>query len=143
MKYSLTCLLAMAGSFASADSYGWYIPCYIPEPCGKPAPRPKSSSPEPPSAAKMRGPVIQESRALAGVASDKTAKSPTSRCRVGFWNVTGRDIQLQVEGKSQSLAKNRATTLELERHFLWQIDGGEMNPERVPDSQNYFEVIIR
>jgi hypothetical protein len=63
--------------------------------------------------------------------------------RVGFWNITGRDVTLSIDGRTRNLAKDRAITVDVERSFTWQVNDGALHTERVPTEQNTFEVIIR
>jgi hypothetical protein len=65
------------------------------------------------------------------------------RCRVGFWNLSGKDVSLVVDGKSHAVARDRAVTLELPRTFVWRINQQAPNTERVADDQATFEVVIR
>jgi hypothetical protein len=65
------------------------------------------------------------------------------RAKVGFWNITGADVTLTVDGQQRKLPKDRAVTLELGRTFVWQLDGRSPRLERVPDDQTVFEVILR
>ncbi|MCI0380057.1 MAG: hypothetical protein L0215_20940 [Gemmataceae bacterium] len=104
---------------------------------------PKQESMEPVLAAPLaKPPTVTESRSAAVTqAGHKTGKG--TRCKVGFWNLTGRDISLKVDGKAQTLAKDRAVTIELERSFVWQVEQNEPTGERVPEDQAFYEVIIR
>jgi hypothetical protein len=65
------------------------------------------------------------------------------RCTVGFWNLTGRDGTLIVEGTARTLAKNRSVRIDLTRQFEWHIEGGPKNSVRVPESESEHEVVIR
>lgn len=116
----------------------------LPMPMARPVPAPPSGpqSQEPPlSSPKKAPPTIIEARSLGSVhAQGGTAKE---RCKVGFWNVTGRDITLNIDGQPRLLAKDRAITLDLERAFVWRIDQGDPNSERVPEDQAFHEVILR
>src|SRR5260221_14206177 len=64
------------------------------------------------------GPTVIEVRsmnsAITGLAKD--------RCRVGFWNLSGRDVTLVVDGKTRMVARDRALTLELPRAFGWRVN---------------------
>jgi hypothetical protein len=76
-------------------------------------------------------------------ASNATPSTSKDRCRVGFWNLTGRDVTLTIDGKSWTLAKDRATTLELDRRFTWQADRQAERAVSVPKGQSTYEVVIR
>jgi len=120
-------------------------------PLAKPTPAPPSEAPthkEPPfgkepffGGPNRMAPKITESRSMGGAYAGVGVVLP--RCKVGFWNLTGKDITVKVEGKNQVLPKDRAVTLELERTFTWQAPGQEPTMERVADDQNAHEVLIR
>jgi hypothetical protein len=123
----------------------YYYPRVIAVPDALPKPAPPSQTGEPPlhrldKTAAERAPVIITTRALA---ADAAATPTKDRLKIGFWNLTGRDITLTIEGKTRTLAKNRALTLELEREFSWQVDRRPAHIERVPDGQSVHEVVIR
>ncbi|MCI0639115.1 MAG: hypothetical protein L0Y72_28340 [Gemmataceae bacterium] len=105
---------------------------------------PKQENKEPPvlAAPLAKPPMVSESRSTAVTQAGHKAGKGT-RCKVGFWNLTGRDITLKVDGKAQKLAKDRAVTIELERSFVWQVEQNEPTGERVPEDQAFYEVIIR
>lgn len=111
---------------------------------GGPAPGgPGGQSKEPPTMGGdllKKAPTIIESRSLGGSYAQGSTKE---RCKVGFWNLTGRDVTLKVDGQLRMLAKDRAVTLELDRAFVWQIDQRDSVSERVPEEQPFHEVILR
>lgn len=158
---------AFGGRFAARPAYGaaysaapvwcgYYViappPCwgYAPmppapgptvTPLAKPLPAPASTTPEPPLDPK-RAPKISESRSYGG-AGQVQADLPPGRCKVGFWNITGDDVTLTIDGQTRTLAKDRAVTMNLPRNFVWQFNGREAQAESVPEGQNVFEVILR
>lgn len=74
------------------------------------------------------------------------AKSPEvtkDRCRVGFWNLAGRDLSVTIEGKSFALPKNQVLTFDMDRQFTWQVAGKTPQIQRVPEGQAAFEVLVR
>lgn len=81
----------------------------------------------------LRTPTIVTSRSQTGGA----------QVRVGFWNLSGRDVTLTVEGKSWTLPKDRAITLDMERTFAWQIDQRMQRVERIAEAETTHEVVIR
>ncbi|MFO0863098.1 MAG: hypothetical protein U0744_00295 [Gemmataceae bacterium] len=114
-------------------------------PLAKQTPAPASEHPttkEPPLGIPRKGPTITETRSLGGAYAPGVGVV-LPRCKVGFWNLTGKEITVRIEGKDQTLPKDRAVTMELERNFTWQAPGREQTMERVPEDQNAFEVIIR
>ncbi|MBM3997009.1 MAG: hypothetical protein FJ303_23080 [Planctomycetes bacterium] len=135
-------------------------PAVMPVPDAKPALRyanpvaaPPSSTAEPPLHNKGTGPmkpvsdtrmpVIVASHALPSTHVAEKPAIPTERCKVGFWNLTGRDVTLTIEGKRIALTKDRAVNLDLTRQFRWQIDGRALIVERVADGLATHEIVIR
>jgi hypothetical protein len=114
----------------------YYYPRVIAIPDAPPTPAPPSSNAKTAS----ERPVIITTR---GLATDAAGTAAKVRLKIGFWNLTGRDITLTVAGQVRTLAKNRAVTLELEREFSWQIDRLPAHLERVPEGQAVHEVVIR
>jgi hypothetical protein len=112
-----------------------------PQPLATPLPLPLRQTTEPPGNP-PRAPTIIESRALSG-SKQLPAGIPAGRVRVGFWNITGRDVTLTIAGQARRLAKDRALTVDLERTFAWQLDGEAAHTERVPEDERTFEVILR
>ena len=106
-------------------------------------------TPAPPSASDAqvaksdRAPAISEARAASATDSAPARPTEPGRCNVGFWNVTGRDVSLTIDGKAQALPKGHALTLSLPHRFQWQIEGREPHAETVPQEQNVYEVILR
>ncbi|GEM_PF-3665994 len=132
---------------AAAPSWGQpVLPQSFPPP---PAPLPKvkalanplpaPTTNEPP----LRAPTITEARSFGGVMQAHAAAVAPGRCKVGFWNITGGEVTLSIDGTARTLAKDRAVTLELARMFVWQLSGHGPQTERVPDGQSIFEVILR
>ena len=132
------------------------LPMVIPVPAATrpgyaiPTPAPPSATGEPPlqkvpakAVNDPRLPVIVTSHALGGSHLPGAAPLPKDRCRVGFWNLSGRDVTLLIDGKAWKLSKDRAVTLDLDRQFAWQIQGGTQRVERVPEGLATHEVLIR
>lgn len=120
-------------------------------PQARPTPAPPSAPAAPPAKAKMppaattapterRAPVISESR-FNGRSPAPAAEG--DRCRVGFWNLSGRDVTVTIDGTPRPLPKDRAITVDVGRAFRWQVDGQAAQSERVPDAQASHEIVIR
>lgn len=105
-----------------------------------PRPAPPSESSEPPTASTKKGPTITESRSLGGTYSSTADKA--GPLRVGFWNITGKDVNLKVNGQSHIVPRNRILNLRLDRSFTWQA-GSEAKQEQVADNLTTHEVILR
>jgi hypothetical protein len=86
-----------------------------------------------------QGPTITESRAEPPASTGP----PREKCKVGFWNVSGRNITLTIDGQKRVLPRNRAITLDLARDFSWQVDEGAPANEHVSADENFHELIIR
>jgi hypothetical protein len=112
------------------------------QPLVKPIPKETKQTAEPPAAGK-RAPIVIESRSLGGILPEASPNLPQGMARVGFWNITGRDVTLSIDGRQRTLAKDRAVTVDLQRSFTWQVNDGVLQTERVPGEQSTFEVIIR
>jgi len=119
----------------------------VPAPASKspPAKSAASTAPtakEPPALAEpfKKGPIVTESRSLGGHGQ---ASVSGERCKVGFWNLTGRDVTLIIAGQQRTLLKDRAVTLDLGRNFSWQLDQRDAVTERVPEGEAFHEVILR
>jgi hypothetical protein len=116
-----------------------------------PTPAPPSSTPpvqtrEPPlQPGAGPGPKVTESRSAGGSqpATVEAKKADTGRYRVGFWNVTGRDLTLTVDGQSRVLPRNQSVTLTLGRQFTWQVDQRAPLAEDVPAGRSTLEIVIR
>jgi hypothetical protein len=88
-------------------------------------------------------PLIVTSHAISGNGIRGKSALPKDRCQVGFWNLSGRDVTLAIEGKSWTLLKDRAVTIDLDRQFSWQVDGRSQHVERVAEGSASHEVTIR
>ena len=144
------------GSYSAPQrvSYYWVAPVYYYCPTGpivipvpdapymkyaNPTAAPPSSTGEPPlqkTTSNSAAPVIIATRA-------PLDKSGPDRCRVGFWNLTGRDVTLTVDGKSSTLPRNRSVTMDLAHEFTWQIEDDTQHVERLSAAQAAHEVVIR
>jgi hypothetical protein len=158
---------ALNGRFSSmrvpAVSYSYYYvipytpycpsgPIVVPvpdatPPRARPTGEPSASTAEPPIAKKTANdparPVIVASHALGNNPGAGKAPLAKDRCRVGFWNLSGREVVLTIDGKSLKLTKDRTVSLDLERQFTWQAGNGPQHVERVADTQPSYEVLIR
>jgi hypothetical protein len=91
-------------------------------------------------------PAVKESRNYFdayAVAGREGQPIDGQRCRVGFWNNTGRDLVLRIDGKSWTMTTNQGMTLDLRREFVWQVDNREPRQEKVAADQSGMEIVIR
>ncbi len=111
----------------------------------RPAP-PSGSSAEPPLAKPdARAPKISESRYAGTGAAAPQSPAPVGKTalKVGFWNVTGRDVTLVIEGKTHRLPRDRALTVEVPHRFTWTMEGATPRSEEVPANQTSHEIVLR
>jgi hypothetical protein len=107
---------------------------------------PPSQNKEPPLDKKgLAPPKVTESRSFSP-GEDKSilvSAAAKSSCRVGFWNITGRDVTLTVDGKAMRVPANRNVTLTLGREFSWQVEGQASQQERVSEDKAAHEIVLR
>ena len=130
-------------------------PAQAQTPLAVPRPAPPSQTVEPPASEKKaetparpistpapekKAPQVVESRSMGGAGAAEPAKD---RCRVGFWNATGKEVTLTVDGKAHTLPRDRAVTLELDRQFVWQADQGPAQAVQVPGERSAHEIVLR
>jgi hypothetical protein len=71
------------------------------------------------------------------------AKPAADRCSVAFWNLSGQDLGLKVDGQSRLLPRGQSVTLTLGRQFVWQVEGREPQKQDVPANEGALEIVIR
>jgi hypothetical protein len=103
------------------------------------------SSHEPPLGTKpsgKQGPTIYQSRIFSNV--PQITEPRQELCKVTFWNLSGADLKLSVgDQPSEGIAKDRAKTIPLQRHFAWQTDRHPSKTEAIADDVNHFDVLIK
>jgi hypothetical protein len=74
----------------------------------------------------------------------RTADSvATDRARVGFWNLSGRDVALKVDGQVHFLAPGKSLKLDLKRQFVWREGENKPQIEQIPDNVPSMEIVVR
>ena len=63
--------------------------------------------------------------------------------KVGFFNHTGRDLDLVIEGKAVKLPKKSYLNAELPVKFTWKADGNEAHATTVPDGAAGVDVLFK
>jgi len=110
-------------------------------------PTPAPPSREPPLANPPIDPKpgVSESRFfdVYSVASANGVKPAGERCSVAFWNLSKQDLVLKVGGQRQVLGRGKSMTLNLDRQFVWQVEGREPQAEQVPANESALEIVIR
>jgi len=103
-------------------------------------------SPEPPL---QQAPAATESRSPAPAAfntyfaAQTSDQPPRGRVAVGFWNLSGSDVTLTINGETRLLRRGKKLQLELGRQFVWRVNDREPQAERVPDKEAGLEIVIR
>jgi hypothetical protein len=132
-----------------------YCPIYVPvycQPAALPGPRYAVPRPAPPSQTSPsqqpmtnEPPLLKPAPKITESHSLKTDGAPADpgQVRLGFWNITGRDVTVVVDGQPHAVARNRALMLTVGRDFLWQMDQGPTRRERVPDGKNELDIVLR
>jgi hypothetical protein len=93
--------------------------------------------------------AVQESHSstntfdMYSVPPDKGIKPTADRCSVGFWNLTGKELTLKIDGQTRTVAAGKSLTLDLARQFVWQVMGREAQNSTVPTADLGVEIVIR
>jgi len=105
-------------------------------PLAVPTPAPPSpQTVEPPLNRKAFMPAADKAMATPGAVSD--------RCRVGFWNQSGRELKLVVAGHLHLVPHDRAVTLDVPRTFVWQIDQQPARTENIAAERTTYDIVLR
>jgi hypothetical protein len=118
----------------------------------EPRPAPPSGTPEPPKAPDVMpraGPATQESRKADEKYYDSyfvasVARAPAAdRCAVTFWNLSGRSLELTIDGRPRTLTAGQSVRLDLNREFAWAAPGRDPERQQVPAQESGVEIVIR
>ncbi|MBV9123034.1 MAG: hypothetical protein JO112_06740, partial [Planctomycetes bacterium] len=91
-------------------------------------------------------PAVSESNSFFDaypVVRRESDKPPGDRCQVGFWNLSGQDVTLKVDGQSHLLAQGKNLRLDLGREFVWRVNDREAQSQQVPSAEAALDIIIR
>jgi hypothetical protein len=91
-------------------------------------------------------PEVSESRSYYesfSVRSPSTDKTLGDRCTVGFWNLTGHDVTVSIEGQARPLPRGKSLKLQVGRQFVWRVEGHEAQNETVPIENSGIEIVLR
>ena len=126
------------------------LPTPAPRPLATPAPAPPSSGPVNPSSPSTppmnQVPAVGESRALyqpTAAVTESSSRAGTEKARVGFWNLSGRDVVLRVDGRSHFLAQGTCLKLDVARTFAWKVGDYDTQVEQMPGRVASMELVIR
>jgi len=130
----------------------WYVPM-VPQVISGPQPRQvplAAPSAAPPSSGPLQSgkgqPEVTESRSYYeafNVRPMSTDKPSGESCAVGFWNLTGRDVTVSVDGNRQIIPLGKSLKLQVGRQFVWQVGGHEALTEKVPTENSGLEIVLR
>jgi hypothetical protein len=119
-------------------------------PLAVPTPAPPSTQPAvplqtaPPPLAPAPGVSESRSGTVGPATSTSRYLTPTGeRVSVAFWNLSGRDVVLTVDGETRLVPRGQNWRLELGRAFSWQMDGKAEQLEWVPAGKTTVELVIR
>jgi hypothetical protein len=101
-----------------------------------PKPAPASKTSEPPVNPSPK-PIIRDSQFLGGTYTGG------ENCKVGFWNLSGRDLTIKVNGTARVVPRDRAVVLDLRREFVWHAQGREPQRVLVPPDKGTHEIVLR
>lgn len=131
-------------------------PTYAPPTAAPPSAGP--STPEPPlatppapakpaAAPPSRAPGFGESTSFFDtypVASPGGANRPADRYNVDFWNLTGNDLVLRIDGEPPLvLPHNKDLPVTTARQFTWQVEGREKRTTRIQNGETALQIVIR
>jgi hypothetical protein len=91
-------------------------------------------------------PGLSESRSyydLFPVVPRSTESPLADRCAAGFWNLTGQDLTIKIDGQTRRLARGQGLNLSVARQFVWQVEGRDPHTEQVPVADTGVEILIR
>jgi hypothetical protein len=112
-------------------------------PLAAPSAAPPSTGPIPPG---KNQPEVTESRSYyeAFKVRPISLDQPTgNHCALGFWNLTGRDVTVSVDGKPQVIPQGKSLRVQVARQFVWQMSGHEALTEKVPAENSGLEIVLR
>jgi hypothetical protein len=114
-------------------------------PARQAVPTPAAPS-SPPAAPPGQSPAVKESSSF----YDATVSRPrepdpalTDRIRAGFWNLSGREVTLKVEGRNYILAPQQNLRLDVSRRFVWREGDNKPQIEQVPTAYPSVEIVLR
>ena len=108
---------------------------------GTPAPEPAK-----PTAPAIKPPVVSEFRNYYDVyaVTPSDSRPPASdRCSATFWNLTGKDQFLRIDGTDHKLSAGKNLVIGVNRNFIWKMEGRDPQSERISAGEWALEVVIR
>ena len=151
------CYASAPVEWVSLMSPVYYDPCTVfvvppdcvattttPGPYATPRAAPPSST-GPAQAPTRAAPKVSESRSFyyGPDASTNGAREPGDVVTVTFWNLSEQDLALMIEGRAQLVSRGQNVRADVQRQFLWRVEGRGVQAERIPDAQRSMEIVIR
>jgi hypothetical protein len=62
---------------------------------------------------------------------------------VGFWNLTGHELTVKIDGQPHTLAVDKNLQVAVPRHFVWQVEGRDPQTENIAQGECALEIVIR
>ena len=132
------CPPVMASAPGSAPATTWAVPTPAP-----PSSKASSTTNEPPlQNPTKKEPAVSESRSFGGSYAISTSNA-NDVCRVGFWNLAGRDVVVQIGTLVHTVPKDKTVLFEVPRRFTWQMDQQQVQSVEVPAGGRTHEIVIR
>jgi hypothetical protein len=136
----------------------FYDPCRMvlsPPPClteGATSPPPNYATPTPappsptgPAAPTKPAPKVSETRSFydATASAADQARTGVEPVTIGFWNLTDHDVTVIVNDQRYFLPPRQSVRVNVGRQFTWNVEGRDLERERIPDGVPAAEIVIR
>jgi hypothetical protein len=116
-------------------------PSTAPPPLAEPRKPTTSLSPN-----REASPALSEARSyydVYAVSPRVSEKRAGDRCLVDFWNLTGRELSVLVDGQQHVLSPGKSQPVDVGRRFVWKMDGRDPQAEQVAAGDSAVEIVIR
>ncbi len=60
-----------------------------------------------------------------------------------FWNLTDRDLNVKIDGRSHSVRRSQSAAVNVPREFVWQAEGRDAQVERIAAGESAITIVIR
>ena len=77
------------------------------------------------------------------IAGKEGKAEPSKEVKIGFFNHSGKDLTLDVNGETVTLPSEQYVTLRLPRQFAWSIKGEKNRDVKVPSDADGLEIVFR
>jgi hypothetical protein len=116
-----------------------------PQTYATPTPAPPSST-GPAASPGSRSPGVSESRSFYSASTPATRHASQrlgEPVAVNFWNLSDRELALIIEGQAHVLAPGQKMRSDVDRQFVWRVEGRDPQFELVPAGMPTMEIVIR